>query len=141
MENLDRIDDSKRIASWLATTARREAIRILRTKQRETPEDGKLIEEAMDLTGPDPECHSDTIDPEMIAMSQQDSQDFWAAFSSLSSKEKQLLRVVAVTPMNSYAEVAQILGMTAGSIGPTRSRALERLKQALAAQRREREAL
>ena len=59
--------------------------------------------------------------------------DLWTAYSSLNVKCRNLLRVVAVTPLESYAAVAQVLGMPVGSIGPTRSRCLEQLKRALRA--------
>ena len=67
-------------------------------------------------------------------VAQQDSSDLWQAFATLSERCRNLLRVVAVTPLESYAAVAEALGMRVGSIGPTRSRCLEHLKRALKAQ-------
>ena len=54
IENLDRIQDPDHLAGWLATTARREALRLIRKQQREQPvEDGGWSEIAdSDLENP-----------------------------------------------------------------------------------------
>jgi len=42
-----------------------------------------------------------------------------------------LLRVLIATPPPNYAEVAAALGMPVGSIGPTRARCLQQLRNVL----------
>ncbi|MEY9864466.1 RNA polymerase sigma factor (sigma-70 family) [Catenulispora sp. GAS73] len=129
VENLDRIQNPDQLAGWLATTARREALRLIRKAQREVP-DSEEAEENVSFFGDS----EDDGDPEAALVAEQDRSDLWQAFSTLSERCRNLLRVVAVTPLESYTAVAEALGMRVGSIGPTRSRCLEHLKRALKAQ-------
>ena len=128
VENLDRIQNPEQLAGWLATTARRESLRLIRKAQREIP-DSEEAEENTSFFG----NAEDDGDPEAALVAEQDRTDLWQAFSTLSERCRNLLRVVAVTPLESYAAVAEALGMRVGSIGPTRSRCLEHLKRALKA--------
>ena len=128
VENLDRIQNPDQLAGWLATTARRESLKLLRKAQREVP-DSEEAEENVSFFG---DLDNDG-DPEAALVAEQDRSDLWQAFATLSERCRNLLRVVAVTPLESYAAVAESLGMRVGSIGPTRSRCLEQLKRALKA--------
>ncbi|MEY9933055.1 RNA polymerase sigma factor (sigma-70 family) [Catenulispora sp. GP43] len=128
VENLDRIQNPDQLAGWLATTTRREALRLIRRTQREVP-DSEEAEANVSFFGDS----EDDGDPEAALVAQQDSSDLWQAFATLSERCRNLLRVVAVTPLESYAAVAEALGMRVGSIGPTRSRCLQHLKRALKA--------
>src|ERR1700733_5835646 len=58
----------------------------------------------------------------------------WRALAELSPQCSQLLRVLMASPPPSYIEVAAALGMPVGSIGPTRARCLQRLREKLAGQ-------
>ena len=128
VENLDRIQNPDQLAGWLATTARRESLRLIRKSQREIP-DSEEADQNVSFFGDS----EDDGDPEAALVAEQDRSELWEAFASLSERCRNLLRVVAVTPLESYAAVAEALGMPVGSIGPTRSRCLEQLKRALKA--------
>jgi RNA polymerase sigma factor (sigma-70 family) len=128
VENLDRINNPDQLAGWLATTARRESLRLIRKAQREVP-DSEEAEENVSFFNDS----EDDGDPEAALVARQDNSDLWEAFSTLSERCRNLLRVVAVTPLESYAAVAEALGMRVGSIGPTRSRCLAHLERALKA--------
>ena len=128
VENLERIQNPDQLAGWLATTARRESLRLLRKAQREVP-DSEEAESSVSFFGDSDEDG----DPESALVAEQDRSDLWQAFATLSERCRNLLRVVAVTPLESYAAVAEALGMRVGSIGPTRSRCLEQLKRSLKA--------
>jgi RNA polymerase sigma factor (sigma-70 family) len=52
------------------------------------------------------------------------------AFASLPARCQELLRLATVDPPLVYAEIGRILDMPHGSIGPTRQRCLEQLRQA-----------
>ena len=54
------------------------------------------------------------------------------ALEQLSERDRTLLRMLAADPMPSYEEIGAALDMPIGSIGPTRARALERLRRKLA---------
>jgi len=113
-----RIQDPSRLSAWLATTARREALR--RTSAREVP-----VEEVFDRHDPHaPEVGERLVDEETVGRA-------LAAFERLSVDDQQLLRLVCAVPPKSYREIAALLGKTEGYIGPTRNRALKRLRAIL----------
>jgi DNA-directed RNA polymerase specialized sigma24 family protein len=55
----------------------------------------------------------------------------WRAFSRLRATDQALLRLLMTEPRPSYEDISAALDMPIGSIGPTRQRALERLRQEL----------
>jgi RNA polymerase sigma factor (sigma-70 family) len=120
LEHLDRIEDPSRLVGWLVTTARREAMRVLRRSGRERP----VVEDTV-LDRPD---DGPPVDSRLL----QDERNraLWDAFSRLNEKCRQLLRV-AVTHPQAYEEISEALGMPIGSIGPTRRRCLTQLRALL----------
>ena len=120
LEHLDRIEDPSRLIGWLVTTARREAMRVLRRSGRERP----VIEDTV-LDRPD---EGPPVDSALL----QDERNraLWQAFARLNEKCRQLLRV-AVTHPQAYDEISEALGMPIGSIGPTRRRCLTQLRELL----------
>jgi len=120
LEHLDRIEDPSRLVGWLVTTARREAMRVLRRSGRERP----VVEDTV-LDRPDDAPPVDSA----LLRDERDSA-LWDAFSRLSEKCRQLLRV-AVTHPQAYDEISEALGMPIGSIGPTRRRCLTQLRALL----------
>lgn len=122
VEHLDAINDPNRLAGWLATTARRESIGVLRRRDREVPV----------YDSPQEEDEDEEQDPERRTIEQDEHRELWDAFAGLSERCRSLLRVLAVSPLESYAQVAAALSIPVGSIGPTRARCLDRLRARLA---------
>jgi len=120
LEHLDRIEDPSRLVGWLVTTARREAMRVLRRSGRERP----VVEDTV-LDRPD-----DAPPVDSALLRDERNSALWDAFSRLSEKCRQLLRV-AVTHPQAYDEISEALGMPIGSIGPTRRRCLTQLRALL----------
>ena len=113
-----RIRAPSRLSAWLATTARREALR--RTSAREVP-----VDEIHDRHDPHaPDVGERLVDEETIGSA-------LAAFERLSVDDQRLLRLVCAVPPKSYREIAALLGKAEGYIGPTRNRALKRLRAIL----------
>lgn len=54
-----------------------------------------------------------------------------AAFATLPPAGQALLRLLTTVPPLSYEEIAALVGVPVGSIGPTRQRYLQRLRTAL----------
>ncbi|MGH3415589.1 MAG: RNA polymerase sigma factor [Actinocrinis sp.] len=123
VEHLRSINDADRLAGWLATTARREAISVLRKRDREVPV----------FETPDEEDGDEEQDPERRTIVADEYRELWIAFAGLSEKCRGLLRVLAVSPLENYAQIGAALRMPVGSIGPTRARCLDRLRARLAA--------
>ena len=119
VENLDRIADPERLGGWLATTARRECLLVLRRSTREppVPVDG-VLDQVPDQRG--------SLDAGLL-LAERDAV-LWLLFEQLPDKCRRLLRVLVADPPPSYGEVAVALDMPVGSIGPTRQRCLGQLR-------------
>jgi RNA polymerase sigma factor (sigma-70 family) len=118
VEHLDRIQDPDRLGAWLATTARRESLRVIRRSGREQPTDEPDLFEAPT---------DDTLDRTLLEPERDGA--LWRAFAALSERCKSLLRVLVSDEEPSYEEVGAALGMPIGAIGPTRMRCLDRLRR------------
>jgi RNA polymerase sigma factor (sigma-70 family) len=122
VQGLEDVRDPNRLAGWLATTARRECLRVLRTGGREVPSDLQ-----MDQPGTMPPEGS----PEEHLLGDERQRELWRAVSGLSQRCQLLLRTIAYEPDHSYQEISAALAMPIGSIGPTRSRCLMQLRSIL----------
>jgi RNA polymerase sigma factor (sigma-70 family) len=119
VENCDRIKDPERLPGWLATTCRREALKIARLRQRSIP-----TEFEYDLEDPSPALEAMLVEDEEV-------REVVTAFASLGRDCQQLLRLLATDPPLSYEEISEITGRPVGSLGPTRARCITRLKSAM----------
>ncbi len=127
LEHLDRIERPERLSAWLVTTARRESWRQLRAQSSAValPE-GYEDEEALGAL-PDP-----ALLPDEVLERLERQHTVRRAIATLDERCRELLTLLFYRPEPpSYAAIAQSLGMPEGSIGPTRSRCLQRLRQAL----------
>ncbi|MEJ3654601.1 sigma-70 family RNA polymerase sigma factor [Actinomycetes bacterium KLBMP 9759] len=117
VENLERINDPERLSGWLATTVRRECLRILRKSRAGTTLD--VVDELPD--GADP------LDAALLT----DERDaaLWRAVGRISQRCQELLRVLMTSPPPTYADVSAALAMPIGSIGPSRARCLDQLRR------------
>ncbi|HEY7988881.1 MAG TPA: sigma-70 family RNA polymerase sigma factor [Lapillicoccus sp.] len=124
LENLTRIDNPEALPGWLATTARREALGILRRRGRTVLTRDEDL--GVDLADP----ASTELDSALL----EDERDveLWASFAKLPERCQQLLRVLMACDRPVYAEVSAAFDMPIGSIGPTRMRCLERLRKLVA---------
>jgi RNA polymerase sigma factor (sigma-70 family) len=116
VEHLDRIENPARVGPWLATTARRECLAVIRRAGRVVPLGDEL-----------PEVPSDAPPPGHRLIDEERASAVHDALAELRPRDRALLRMLAADPAPSYEEIGAALGMPIGSIGPTRARALERL--------------
>jgi RNA polymerase sigma factor (sigma-70 family) len=115
--NLPNLREPAAFPKWLIVTARREALRALERGGREV-----LLEEPRPVRDESP----DTVEREVIEREQQDA--VHAAVARLPQRQRSLLGAILRRPGVSYDELSEELGMPMGSIGPTRERALRRLR-------------
>jgi RNA polymerase sigma factor (sigma-70 family) len=120
VEHLHRLRDPERVGTWLASTTRHEALRTLRRGRRQLP-----VGDEAELEGSAPLVDS----PEARTLAAERSDLLWRAFAALPARCQALLRVLMADPPPSYQQVAVALDMPIGSIGPTRGRCVERLRQ------------
>lgn len=123
VEHLDRIEDPERLGAWLATTARRECLRIIRMGKRELPSDEEWMFETES---------GDAIEARLLVRERDAA--LWAAFHEIEERCQALLRLVCAPEPPSYEEVAAALEMPVGAIGPTRARCVDKLRRQLDAQ-------
>ena len=119
-EHLDRVNEPARVGAWLATTTRRECLRVLREASGQV------------LFGDDPpqqQCPA-SLPHEELLLADRD-RALWCSFSLLSASDQALLRLLIAEPRPTYEEISVALDMPVGSIGPTRARALDRLRRVL----------
>jgi len=121
-EQLNHIREPERLGAWLGTTARRECLRTLRRQERQVSVDDfadwMCADGALEL-----------IDD--LANRDRDA-ELWTAFDALSGNCKALIRALLADPPPSYAELSDVFEMPIGSIGPTRARCLDRLRDRIA---------
>jgi RNA polymerase sigma factor (sigma-70 family) len=119
VEHLDEIREPRAVPGWLVTTTRNEALHVIRRRGRDVPLDphGRtlgLLYEVNDL------------DEAMVR--EERSQALRDALLELSPARRELLTLLLADPPLSYDEISKRLDIPIGSIGPTRARALEQLR-------------
>jgi len=124
LSHLDTIREPGAITTWLVTATRREAWRVAEAGRKTRPADDEWLHAI-----PDPRA-----DSEEHAVLAEEQRALWAALRTLDARCQELLRIVAFVPRPDYDAVAARLGMTRGSVGPTRGRCLEKLRVALNAE-------
>lgn len=117
-ENAHRVQYPERLGAWLATTARRECLRILHDR-------AKRAADPLDMdTVADP-----ATSPEQHAIDRDTVHTLRALIAELEPRKRDLLQALFTDNPPSYADIADALGIPIGSIGPTRDRALHQLRR------------
>jgi RNA polymerase sigma factor (sigma-70 family) len=120
-EHLDDIRNPAGLASWLCTTASRACLRIVEDRRRQVlPGVGYDFEVADDveLSAPDRNLLGRELHLALLA-----------AVAALPEESRTFLALLMHDPPLSYKEISERLGMPVGTIGPTRGRLMERLRQ------------
>jgi RNA polymerase sigma factor (sigma-70 family) len=121
LRSLDNIRAPDALIGWLVTVARREAGRVRDAGRRQQPVDESMFVSLRDTdSGPDEQF----VDNER-------RRALWAAVNKLPPRCQELLRIVAFVHRPNYDTVAEALGLPRGSIGPTRGRCLQKLRDLL----------
>jgi len=121
VEQIGRLREPAALPGWLATTTRRECLRILRAARR--PDQVELPPEGQLPSDPD----AAMIEQEII-VAERDAA-LRAAFAELPPGCHELLSMLMSDPPCAYADISATLGIPVGSIGPTRARCLNRLRR------------
>jgi RNA polymerase sigma factor (sigma-70 family) len=117
-EHLGTIREPAKLPGWVATTARNESRQMMRSRWR--------VELRAEFEPSEPVTSFDIaeglLDDELrVALG--------SAFQRLGGRCQELLRLSTAVPAVSYDEISQITGIARNSLGPTRHRCLERLRQ------------
>jgi RNA polymerase sigma factor (sigma-70 family) len=118
---LDKIRDPAALPGWLATTTRRECLRVLGAAQGPLA-DGYVVDaEAI------PDEQARTAEEELLVAERHAA--LREAFRDLPPGERQLILLLIEDPPVPYAQISARLGIPVGSIGPTRRRCLDKLRR------------
>jgi RNA polymerase sigma factor (sigma-70 family) len=120
LERLDTMREPDRLSGWLATTARRECLAVLRRSGRELP-DGLF----------EAEVSGSTTCPETVVLSRETRGMVARAVAQLPQRRRTLVRALFADDDVHYADISQALDLPPGSIGPTRGRVLRTLRRSL----------
>lgn len=126
IEHLGSLREPRALPQWLITTAKREALRSATASTRMRPADLQDEAWASRLVSEDDQ-DADLVRSERHAA-------LLEGFAVLSPRQRQLLLMLSEDPPVPYAEISRRTGIPVGAIGPTRARALERLRRTPAVQ-------
>ena len=115
LDHLDAVREPERLAGWLAVTARRECLAVVRDRSRWLAHD-----DFDDVLSAAPDVDHEMQRNETISAVAE-------ALDEIDAPCRELLRLLVSDPPLSYETIAEILGRPIGSIGPTRARCLEKL--------------
>ncbi|MFE1438679.1 RNA polymerase sigma factor [Streptomyces sp. NPDC058739] len=124
-QHLGRLREPDKAGSWLASTARHESLKVIKSLKRLTPTDDPQL---LDRVSEDRTPEQSVLDSEEAAAETERIRRMWQEFEALGDRCRQLLRVLMASPPPTYQEVSAALGIAVGSIGPLRQRCLRRLR-------------
>lgn len=120
-ENIHRIQHPEQLGGWLATTASRECLNILRKAKRSPCATEAVVDNVTDSA----------VGPEQRVIDAETAQALRKLVAELPPRRRMLVRELFTDSPRPYAELAASVGIPVGSIGPTRGRALGQLRQML----------
>jgi RNA polymerase sigma factor (sigma-70 family) len=116
VENLGGIREPAALPGWIVTTARNECLHVIRRQRLASPTD--LGEEGW------PDGSAEPAD--MLTAERHEA--LLMALAELPERQRALLLLLIEDPPVPYDEISRRLGLPIGSIGPTRARALARVR-------------
>ena len=118
---LGAIREPAALAGWLATTTRRECAKAACAARR-LPAAGQVVD-AADI----PDERAQTAEEQLLAAERHAA--LREAFADLPAGYRDLVALLLQDPPVPYAEISVRLGIPVGSIGPSRARCLDKLRQ------------
>jgi RNA polymerase sigma factor (sigma-70 family) len=121
LEHLGALREPRALPVWIITTAKRECMHCLSRRRRMVPFDPQ-----------DPSwvaATAEDTEPEADLVRAERHEALLAGLAELPPRQRELLVLLMADPPLSYDTIHQRTGIAIGSIGPTRSRALERLRR------------
>lgn len=123
VEHLGGLREPRALPMWIITTAKREAQRCLANRRRSVP---------YDPHDPSWLASSDGAEPDADLLRAELHDALLEGLAELTARQRKLLLLLLEDPPMSYAQISEHTGIPPGSIGPTRARALDRLRETFA---------
>ncbi|HYH29167.1 MAG TPA: sigma-70 family RNA polymerase sigma factor [Pseudonocardia sp.] len=116
VEHRGAVRDPERLGGWLATTASRECLRILR-------ENRAVVTDELDAV-PDPvrAVEDQVVDADTV-------ERLWSIVAALPPRGRTIMMELFAEEQRPYAEVARATGIPIGSLGPSRARLIDRVRR------------
>lgn len=121
VDQLDKIREPAALPGWIATTTRRECGRLVRAAHGP-----RAVVYALDADSI-PDKQAEAADQELLAAERRAA--LREAFTYLPPEGQQLIVLLTADPPVPYLEISARLGIPVGSIGPTRSRCLDKMRR------------
>jgi RNA polymerase sigma factor (sigma-70 family) len=116
VEHRDAVRDPERLGGWLATTASRECLRLLR-------ESRAVVTDELDaVPDPDRTVEDQVVDADTVSR-------LWTIVAALPPRGRTIMMELFADEPRAYAEVAQATGIPIGSLGPSRARLIGRVRR------------
>ena len=120
VENIHRVEQPERVGGWLATTARRESLLLLKRAEKYRSGADQILVNMPDTHLPDPDARPIANERDAVVQ---------AAWEHLKPRCQELLSLLVADDPLGYKHLSDLLQMPIGSIGPTRARCLEHLRR------------
>lgn len=118
IEHLGAIREPRALPGWIVTTTRNECLHVIR---------GRRVVSSADLdTHGRPDDDAPGLDSDLLESERHEA--LLSALAELPERQRALLLLLIEDPPLPYEEIARRLAMPIGSIGPTRARALTRIR-------------
>ncbi len=124
VEHLGSLREPRALPMWIVTTSKRECMRCVSDQRRVLPLDPR---DPSWLVVP-----ADEAEPDAALVRAERREALLGGLAELPARQRELLLLLMVDPPLSYADISQRTGIAPGGIGPTRIRALARLRQTAA---------
>ncbi len=120
VERLPTLREPAALPGWLATTTRRECIKVSSSRSK--------APRSLDVMVLEPAADEERTAPDADLLAAERRATVREAFARLPEHCQRLLALLVAPDRRPYAEIGARLGMPVGSIGPTRSRCLDKLR-------------
>ena len=121
VDQLDKIRDPAALPGWLATTTRRECLRVLRAAREPLAAGYRLDAQIL------PAEQARTAEQELLVAERHAA--LREAFLALPPSDRRLIGLLLEDPPVPYAEISSRLSIPVGSIGPHRGRCLDKMRR------------
>ncbi|GAA5130621.1 sigma-70 family RNA polymerase sigma factor [Pseudonocardia adelaidensis] len=116
VEHRHAVRDPERLGGWLATTASRECLRILR-------ESRAVVTDELDaVPDPDRTVEDQVVDADTVSR-------LWTIVATLPPRGRTIMMELFAEEPRPYADVARDTGIPIGSLGPSRARLIDRVRR------------
>jgi RNA polymerase sigma factor (sigma-70 family) len=127
VDHIDRIREPRALPGWIATTTANACLSMVKAQARTIPTDPVALNGRNAAVTPlGVACEPD--EPVAALQHQEDWQYLQEGLDELPTEQRDLLVLLVADPPLTYEQISQKLGRPIGSIGPTRARTLQKLR-------------